>query len=261
MDNNVKMNIQEKIGERKVMKCGEECEIVEYRKYSDITVKFLKTGELVKSKYGDFKKEKIKSHFTPSVFGVGIIGYEKTRKDGVKLRSYDTWRDMLKRCYSEKYQQMQPTYKGCSVCDEWLYYSNFKKWYEDNYYEIEGQRMCLDKDIINKGNRIYSPNNCIFVPNNINLLFVKCDSSRGNLPIGVSLNKSQKYDSKCRIFDVSKLKHCKKYLGYFNTPKEAFDKYKVVKEENIKQIADYYKDRIPEKLYNAMYKYEVHIHD
>ena len=43
---------------------------------------------------------------------------------------YITWTHMLQRCYSEKSQLKHPTYKGCTVCDEWLIFSNFKTWME-----------------------------------------------------------------------------------------------------------------------------------
>ena len=51
------------------------------------------------------------------------------------------------------------------------------------------------------------------------------------------------------------------FLGYYNTPEEAFQAYKQFKENYIKQVADEYKELIPEKLYNAMYEYEVKIED
>ena len=55
MRKDLENNIKNRIGERRIMKCGEECEIVEYRNANDITVKFIKTGELVKSRYNKFK--------------------------------------------------------------------------------------------------------------------------------------------------------------------------------------------------------------
>ena len=167
---------------------------------------------------------------------------------------------MLKRCYSSKFQEKNPSYKGCYVCDNWLYYSNFKKWYDENYYEIDGKILQLDKDILVKGNKVYSPDTCVFVPKFINSLFTKCQNSRGELPIGVHYHKrDKKY--------VAQLSVCKngkstlKSLGYYNTPNEAFEAYKQAKESYIKDVADEYKDRIPVELYKAMYEYEVNIND
>lgn len=187
------------------------------------------------------------------VFKVGINDIE----DGSKNISYFYWKHMLRRCYDDKLLIKYPTYIGCSVCEEWKYYSNFKKWYEENYYEIDDEKMCLDKDILHKGNKLYSSDTCVFAPNRINTLFVKNNSHRGNLPIGVSYHKqNDKYQV---VFKISKEKL--KYLGCYNDPIEAFNIYKYEKEKLVKQVADQYKDKIPNKLYNAMYNYIVEITD
>ncbi len=187
---------------------------------------------------------------------------ETTTKREKHIGSYAVWYGMLQRCYSEKCQQKYPTYKNCTVCEEWLYYPNFKKWYEENYYEIDGQRMHLDKDILNKGNKVYSPENCVFVPQGVNKVFTKNDANRGDYPVGVSWNKqNKKYRANCSIFDIENNKYVYMYLGLHNTPEEAFKVYKTTKEKNIKQVAEYYKGQIPSKLYEAMYRYEVEITD
>ena len=256
-------DIKNRLGEKRLMKCGEQCEIVEYNGVRDVTVKFIKTNELVKCQYNQFKIGNVKSRFTPTVYGVGVLGLEPTRdEDKMVLKSYTVWSYMIRRCYDEKLQEKHTTYKNCKVCKDWLFYPNFKKWYEKNYYEIDNQRMCLDKDILIKNNKVYSPDTCVFVTQNINTLFIKKDANRGNLPIGVNWHKgAEKYQANCSIFDVNTGKVKRKHLGYYNTPQEAFESYKKAKEENIKLVADYYKDRIPERLYNAMYKYEVSIDD
>ena len=135
-----------------------------------------------------------------------------------------------------------------------MLFSNFEKWFNDNYYEIENEQMELDKDILIKGNKIYSPENCIFVPHNINTLFVKNDKKR-NCLIGVFKLKENKYTSKISTMNG------RKQLGTYNTEIEAFNAYKKAKEDYIKEVADLYKDKIPQKLYDAMYKYEVEITD
>ena len=256
-------NIKNRLGERKIMNCGEECEIVEYRKYNDITVKFLNSGEIVKTSYSNFKNKTIKSHFTPTVCNVGVVGTENTMgKNSKILKSYRYWHSMLNRCYSDELKEKEPTYIGCKVCDEWLHYPNFKEWFDRNYYEIEGQKMCLDKDILVKGNKIYSPETCIIVPQSINSLFTNRKLNRGNYPIGVNWKEdNKKYQAYCNMFYEDIKKHKQKYLGLYNTPEEAFQVYKEFKEKYIKQVADYYKDQIPERLYEAMYKYEVDIDD
>lgn len=169
---------------------------------------------------------------------------------------------MLQRCYDSKFHKRESTYIDCEVCEEWLNFQNFAKWYYENYYEMEGQKIHLDKDILHKGNKIYSPENCIFVPERINTLFIKRDKLRGHYPIGVCYHKaSGKFNTQCSIYDYKENKTKKKYLGCYDTPEKAFEVYKQFKEKYIKQVADHYKDQIPEKLYNELYNYQIEITD
>ena len=169
---------------------------------------------------------------------------------------------MLKRCYNSKFHEKNSTYKDCKICKEWSCFQNFAEWYYSNYYEIKGETMCLDKDILHKGNKMYSPENCVFVPERINTLFVKCNKTRGEYPIGVTYHKqARKFMAQCSVYDFEENKSELKKLGFYDTPTEAFQVYKEFKENNIKNMAEYYKGSIPDKLYNAMYKYEVSIDD
>ena len=122
--------------------------------------------------------------------------------------------------------------------------------------------MHLDKDILYKGNKIYSPENCCFIPYRINLLFTKSDKTRGEYPIGITYDKrSDKIMVQCNTHENNKSK--KVHLGSFplNRPFQAFYAYKTFKENYIKQVADEYKNLIPKKLYEALYKYKVEIND
>lgn len=69
--------------------------------------------------------------------------------------------DIINRCYNAKFREKQLQYTGCTVCEEWLNYSNFKVWYGQN--GIKGMALDLDKDILFKGNKVYSPETCCFV--------------------------------------------------------------------------------------------------
>ena len=199
------------------------------------------------------------------VEGHGYFGegkYKSRDENGNKTKCYDTWRHMLTRCYNKKYKEKHPTYNDTTICEEWLCFQNFAEWYEDNYYEIEGERMHLDKDILFKNNKIYSPETCVFVPQRINELFIKTNKLRGNLPIGVSYLKNiNKFQAICKTFTKRGCASYSNYLGFFKTPLEAFNVYKQFKEKYIKQVADEYKNKIPQKLYEAMYRYEVEITD
>ena len=194
---------------------------------------------------------------SPSVYGVGFIGKGKFKANdgnGKPTKCYNTWKDMLRRCYDSKYHKKKSTYKNCTVCSEWHNFQNFAQWYYSNYYEFEDEKMALDKDILKKGNKIYSSNTCVFVPSSINNLFIKRDKCRGKYPIGVSKVKDK--------FEAWLSKGNKRIrLGYFNTPNEAFLAYKIAKEQYIKEVAEKWKAQISQKLYDTMMNYEVEIDD
>ena len=160
---------------------------------------------------------------TRKVYGVGIndIGCK-----GENVPYYTRWVEMLKRCYSEKWHKKEPTYKDCYVCEEWVTFSNFKKWMEQQNW----QGKELDKDILVPENKEYGPRTCIFVSKNLNQILKDKESCRGKYPRGV-----------CRIaggvnFFYQAListygNH--QYLGSYKTVEEASKVYKKAKYEYI----------------------------
>ena len=257
------MNKIDRTGERGINNFGSEMVIVEYRKYSDIDVYFPQYNWTFKhSTYKEFKNGKIKCPYEKRTYGVGYIGEGKykSRENGKEARVYKIWHGMLQRCYDEKCQEKNPTYKYCKVSEEWHNFQNFAEWYDRNYYEIEGEKMHLDKDILIKGNKIYSPKTCVFVPHKINTLFTKRQNKRGESVIGTS-PKNGKYVVQCHLINPKTGESKQEHLGYYETQEKAFEIYKYYKEKNIKEVADYFKDEIPVKLYNALYSYEVEITD
>ena len=228
--------------------------IVEYKNYDNIVVEFQDDYKYkTKKTYRNFINGKIFNPFFPNVKGVGFIGDLKNSTNSI---IYNCWVNMLSRCYDENFKRKHPTYQECLVCEEWHNYSNFYKWYKENYYNFNNnERLQLDKDILVKGNKIYSPETCCFVPKRINSLFVKKDANRSEV-IGVRRYKNtSKWIS--RLLKNGK-EEC---LGIYETKEEAFHAYKEAKEIYIKEIADNYKEIIPQKLYNAMYNYQVEITD
>ena len=256
-------NKNDRVGERGVNNFGSKMIIIEYRKYSNIDVYFPEYNWTAKNvEYRQFKKGEVKCPYEKRTYSVGYIGEGeyKCKENGKDTRVYSTWHSMLQRCYSEKYQEKEPAYIGCEVSDEWLCFQNFAKWYEENYYEVEGQRMHLDKDILVKGNKVYSSETCIFVPQTINSLFIKNNNRRGESVIGIDIANS-KYRARCQIFNPETGKSKREHLGVYSTQEKAFEAYKYYKEKNIKQVADYYREYIPKILYDALYNYEVEITD
>lgn len=240
------------IGLEKYNNFGEHLKIIGYREYKDIDVIFDDGTILEHAKFYAFKNGGIKNPNTPSVLNVGYYGNGIYNSDD---RAYNYWRSLMERCYSEKFQTKRPRYKYCTVCDEWLNYQNFAKWFNNNYYEIEGEAIQLDKDILVKNNTLYHPDYCVFVPMRINTLFIKSNSTRGSLPIGVHIRYGR-YEATCS-YGKSRCRS----LGRFDSAQEAFDAYKSGKEKYIRSIANEYRNKIPEKLYEAMINYKVDITD
>lgn len=162
------------------------------------------------------------------VYGVGIndAAYvvqknEINKVNGVRKPSkawrcpyYQTWVDMLARCYSAKQQERRPTYKGCTVSDEWHAFSNFKNWME--MQEWEGKQ--LDKDLLFEGNKIYSAETCVFVTRMVNMFTTDRGSDRGELMLGVILDKRrEKFRAQCSNTFSGK----REFLGYFTCEQQA----------------------------------------
>lgn len=183
------------------------------------------------------------------IYGVGINDYDGFVKINTKLiKSYSIWFSMLTRCYSNKVQERQPTYIGCTVCDEWLYFSKFKKWFDKNY--IEGFQ--LDKDILVEGNKVYSPDTCRFIPAYLNSILTDCKKARSELPIGVRITTGARrinhtYSAQCSNG------YGKRLTKTFKTIDEASSWYSETKKRIVKEQATMalVEGKIELDLYNA----------
>lgn len=179
-----------------------------------------------------------------TVAGIGINDYSNCEK-----HIQQTWNNMLKRCYSSKFQALQPTYIGCSVDPSWHNLSNFREWFLLSNWKAG---LELDKDITNRGNKVYGPANCSFVSSRINSLITDCGRSRGQYKVGVCFNKpTGKFQAKCRV--NGKQKH----IGLFTTETDAFSAYKTFKETQIKIVAveEYVKGNCSLDVMNALLKW------
>ena len=208
-----------------------------------------KSENISKKKKGVIKEKKGK------VFGVGIN--DSTLVVGSNNAAYKRWIAMLHRCYCEKFLKSNPTYQGCYVCNEWLVFSNFEKWFKENYKE--GYE--LDKDLLSgKESKVYSPETCCFLPPRINKLLLTNKGKRRNI-IGCS-KKGNKWESFFSALDKDGKKK-RVHIGYFDSPQESFAAYKQEKEAYIKELAQEYYDNneITEKVYNALMNYKVEITD
>ena len=140
--------------------CG-TFEVIDIYPKRKIKVKFLVTGFETIAQKSHVVRGNVRDHFLPNKLGVGFLGAMagNTRVNKKPRQSHVIWHNMLVRCYDPNYHKMHPTYIDCSVCEEWKDYSKFHIWFEENY--IEGYH--LDKDKKFKGNKIYSPETCVFL--------------------------------------------------------------------------------------------------
>lgn len=194
------------------------------------------------------KAGSVSNPYHPSVYGVGYLGVGKYIRDRNKLSR--TWDGMLERSFCKKYKIKKTTYQDVTVCEEWHNFQNFGAWYEENFKPEYMQGWHLDKDILIKGNKVYSPETCCFVPQIINALFVKNDINRGEYPIGVN--------KKGNMFKAI-LSLNGKHL--YKTAEEAFQVYKEAKEVKIKKIAEEWRGKISDRTYEALINYQVEITD
>ena len=245
------------------MNSGENLIVIEYINAQSIKVKFddetiiqtnsdrIRDRNVINPNIKNIKKiPEFKGFGYKGTFYIGKGKYDSTYKKFYKL-----WYSMKKRCYNYEIQKKYQTYIDCSVISEWHNFQNFAKWCEINY--VEGFQ--LDKDILVKRNKIYSPDTCCFVPIEINNFFVKHEEKRGPYPIGVShyVNKHNVnvYTSQVKI--LSKIK----YLGEFDSIEKAFQAYKKEKERYIKWLALTWKNKISKKVFNILMQYEVEVDD
>lgn len=225
---------------------GTEYKVIEYIDTNNIIIEDVKNNYTLKVRSGNLVRGSVRSPYDRTILGVGFLGVGRyIPKDNTRI--YQSWKNMLYRVLDKSLHDKYSTYKECEVSNEWECYQNYAEWHKDNY--IEG--YCLDKDILIKGNKLYSKDTCCFVPNELNTLFTKNDARRGNLSIGVTQTCNGKYSS--NIFIDGKSNH----IGTYLTENEAFLSYKVEKEINIKRLALKYKDNIESEVFEALLKYEV----
>lgn len=240
--------------------------IIRYGNHGDIDVQFLdEHGYIVRhTTYSNFKVGTMKNPYDKTIYGVGFVGIKYlTHIDCKNTREYETWVHILQRSFDDKLKQKQTAYLNVTCCEEWLSYENFYEWIhsQENFDKwLNESRWAIDKDIIVKGNKIYSPNTCTLVPQIVNCLFLNKRAKRGEYPLGVKVKKDCKgFYASCS--DPLLKKNIE--LGSYPTKEEAFMAYKEYKEGLIKRVAEleFSQGNITERCYNAMINYQVEIDD
>ena len=214
---------------------------------TDITIEFLDDFHCVKEHctYNNFKKGQIKNPYDKTHYGIGYLGEGKyvTWENGRFTKVYEIWKSLISRCYGEL-----PGYKAYSgiatICDEWLNFQNFAEWWTNEKYDCDG-RLHLDKDILFDGNKEYSPDKCLLVPQKINMLFMDYRPNKDGLPHGIGKAANGRYSSAYRG----------KSLGVFNTLEKAIAVHDIARLDYINEVTEGQKDTLPIKVYNALKNY------
>ncbi len=190
----------------------------------------------------------------PTVCGVGFNDVAFQNRIGNRqIWQYSLWKNLLSRCFCDKFKAKHPTYRDITVCDEWLSFANFLEWLNKEVgYSGRPKGSDLDKDIVVKGNETYYPEACSFVPQAVNKLLTDRGNDRGEWPVGVRFHENtDRFHAK--LVCNSK----PKYLGSYKTPEEAFAVYKVAKEAQIKVVAMQHKDVLKPAVFESLMNWEI----
>lgn len=241
----------ERIGYVATNLSGLKMRCVEFFNPNNITVEFEDGYVIYNVQWSNFIRGKVKNR----------MSITSISKNGKLSKEYYTWLHMLERSIDKSLKDKKPTYKDCRCCKEWLSFDDFNKWLhsQENFQIWKSLKWsALDKDILIKGNKLYSPETCLLVPLNVNTLFVKRDSLRGKYPVGVFFENG-KYRATCSDPFLNTMKT----IGYYQTLDEAFISYKNYKENIIKQVAniEFTNKTITKKCRDAMLEYKVEIGD
>ena len=231
--------------------------ILKYNGARNVEIQFLKTGFETSVHLVQVRNGKVKDPYAHSVRGIGVLGAKyQSKVNGVLTKEYMLWCRMLERCYSNTYKKKYPTYEGCEVSENFKSYEYFYEWCNKQVgFCNEGWQ--LDKDLLIKGNKTYSENTCVFLPNEINSLLTRREALRGEHLIGVNWHKRDK----AFVAKVNKNKGKQEHLGYFKTEIEAFNAYKQAKEAFVKEQANRWKSQIDKRAYDSLMNYTVEITD
>ena len=238
-------------------KSSGDFKVLKYNDARNVEIQFLNTGFEVVVELGSIRKGKVKDQYVSSVCGVGILGVKyPSAINGVKTKEYMLWHSMLKRCYSDSFKKKRPTYEDCKCSENFKSYEYFYEWcHKQIGFDNEGWQ--LDKDLLFKGNKVYSEDSCVFIPSEINTVLIKSTASRGEYLIGLCWDKAKNAFKA----QVRKNKGKSEHLGLFKTEIEAFSAYKKAKEAFVKEQANKFKSQIDPRAYEALMNYKVEIDD
>lgn len=215
--------------------------IVEYHHKSKVLVHF-EDGTEVITRMTEIRNGTVKNPNLKNVWGIGCIGQGIYDSVNSKV-AYSKWSAMLQRCTGNRI-----SYKDSNISEEWLNFQNFAKWFEKNYNPEIMQNWHLDKDLLCPDCKTYSPENCCFLPLELNsIISKKTNSKRENTGITFKQGKYFSYISN---------KGSLKYLGGFENINDAKNAYIKAKKEKISDLANKWIAVLREDVYRKLIEFE-----
>lgn len=244
---------QSRVAVGDIFTTNEGCEVtvVDYKNAFNVVIEFdYPSGYQRVVRADHLRVGSIKNLYLPKVYGVGYMGEgEYLAKENRKNTSaYAAWHGIMQRCYDPKMQAKSPTYKGCAVHPEWHNFQVFAKWFYGQKHYMAGFEV--DKDLLVDGNKVYSPDACCVVPQELNVLFNDSHAGKGSVaPTGVNYHaRLDKFEARISINGE------RVYLGVFKCPYEAEAVYKKAKQDYVKAKIEEWKGRIEGIVINALYR-------
>lgn len=174
-------------------------------------------------------------------WGVNDADYAVQPRVGGKTQwcpYYKVWMHMVERSFSERLIRKYPNYEGCTIFEEWKYFSNFITWV-DSQPNKNWKSCALDKDLLILGNKVYSPETCVFIPQQLNNFTTTRAASRGQYMLGVIFHKrDQMFVASCR----NPFNKKQESLGYYSTELEAHKVWQAKKHEHAHSLAELQSD-------------------
>lgn len=236
--------------------CG-DVEVIEALDKGKLKVKFLNTGNVRVYDKASVVRQEMRDVEAFPVYTTGIQDIKGYLVKGQpNPKDYNIWNAIRQRCYNLNIQdRLYPQYIGCTMSEDFLIFSKFKEWY-NNQIGCDQDGWHIDKDLLVKGNKVYSAETCILLPKQINSAIVIHNRGSNNFPMGVIYNCT-----KTRYRARIQRKEGWESLGAYDTPEEAFYAYKPVKEAYVKSIAEQWKDKIDPRAYQALMNWTIDIDD
>lgn len=232
--------ITDYIGEVTFNNFNTPMKIIEYLNCSNVVVEFQDEYKFKKkTTYNNFKNGNVKNPYDKSIFGIAYLGNGNHRSWKNSRGSRDTylnWIAILQRCYVDMNGKYESYYGIAKVCDEWFNFQNFATWYENNYYCVPNEKIHIDKDIKFTGNKIYSPDTCILVPQKINELFHRSLKKTKDIDLPKTITRAK---------NGFKVEFRGKNIGVYETVNECLKKYNEIKVEYIKELVKEYDEYMP----------------